>query len=111
MRADALNKIRGSAEVALLIASHQHLEIAVRVHGFECLPAINISTGAFAQFVDGRQDTPAPFRSHALLFDGEPRKVTRSKSNFYLWSARAAVRNFSALLIEYPTVKALRVQE
>jgi len=49
LRADALDKIRGRAEIALLIASHQYLEIAVRVHEFECLLAINISTSVFAQ--------------------------------------------------------------
>jgi hypothetical protein len=46
LRADALDKIRGSVKIALLIASHQYLEIAVRVHEFECLLAIIISTGS-----------------------------------------------------------------
>ena len=49
LRADALDKIRGRAEIALLIASHQYLEIAVRVHESECLLAIIISTSIFAQ--------------------------------------------------------------
>ncbi len=55
LRADALYKIRGRAEIALLIASHQRFENAVRVHQFECLPATNISTSVFAQFVPRRQ--------------------------------------------------------
>jgi hypothetical protein len=60
-RADALDKIRDRVEIALLIASHQRLEIAVRVHGFECLPEINISTSVFAQFGPRRQ---APSQTH-----------------------------------------------
>jgi hypothetical protein len=49
LRADALNDNRGRAKIALLIASHQHLEIAFRGHELECLLAIFISTGVFAQ--------------------------------------------------------------
>ena len=36
LRADAIDENRGRVKVALLIASHEYLEIAVRVHWFEC---------------------------------------------------------------------------
>ena len=55
LRADALDEIRGSAKIALLIASHQCLEIAVRAHEFECLLAIIISASVFAQITRRRQ--------------------------------------------------------
>jgi hypothetical protein len=51
LRADALDEVRGSAKIAPLIASHQCLEIAVRVHELECLLAIFISAGVFAQSI------------------------------------------------------------
>ena len=40
-----------AAIIALLIASHEYFEIAVRVHGFECLLAIIIRTGLLTQIV------------------------------------------------------------
>jgi hypothetical protein len=51
LRTDAPDQIRGSVKIALLIAGHQYLDIAVRAHGFEYLFAIITSTGAFAQII------------------------------------------------------------
>jgi hypothetical protein len=80
LRADALDNIRGRIEIAPLIASHQRIEIAVRVHGFECLPAINISTSMFAQLVPGREAPSQTYFDPILTFSMEgARKLREGK--------------------------------
>jgi hypothetical protein len=54
LRADTADQRRGRTEIALLVANHQHLEIAVRGHEWESLHAICISPNVFSQTVPHR---------------------------------------------------------
>jgi hypothetical protein len=54
LRADVADQRRGGTEIALLIANHQHLGIAVREHEWQSLHAICISPDAFLQTVPNR---------------------------------------------------------
>jgi hypothetical protein len=49
LRAQLGNEIRGSVEIALLIVGHEVLEIAVRGHAMDRLPAILIDSSRFVQ--------------------------------------------------------------
>jgi hypothetical protein len=49
LRAQLSNENRGSVEIALLILGHEYLEIAVRRHAMDRLPAILIDWSRFVQ--------------------------------------------------------------
>jgi len=49
LRAKLHDEIRGSVEIALLVMGHEVLEIAVRRHAMDRLPAILIDSSRFVQ--------------------------------------------------------------
>jgi len=84
--ADPLDKLPGCAQIALLIAHHQPLDIAVHMHGFEGLPEFNHSSQriqAFGSLPSGAFANPFanpfvnPFQFRIGLFDRERQKVTQ----------------------------------
>jgi hypothetical protein len=67
LRANTFDEGRGRREIALLIAGHQHLQIAVRAHEINSLIPIFVFMSVFVQSVSGSQAAPPdPFPHHRV---------------------------------------------